>query len=166
MKACTEQLTPPGVQLGTLRTREHLNESARNRLSRSPGQRADTSHQALPINRADLIQNDLASLTLKRHCQARRIVSLRGGHGCDDHRAQMPVHFIRGDHGAGTSFPDFRSLRGIERHKPDFIPLHVMGHHRQPFLSKSFGNRSSISSSSSGSAATARKACSQPCLGE
>src|ERR1019366_8509527 len=79
-----------------------------------------------------------------------------GGHWRDDRRAQISVHFGRGDYDARTRLPDFATDGGIKIHKPDFPT-----HHQTSSLSAALPN-SPITSASSPASAIFLAASAQP----
>src|SRR5438093_7260450 len=121
------------------RLTEHFEESSGALAGGARRNRSKLPQQALPINGAELIQDDLPGFSLKAHWHSSGIKP----HGCchrrNDDGLQITVHFIRRDDQARTGLLDLSAVRRIKAYEPDLIPLRRSVHHFHSFRSNSLG---------------------------
>src|SRR5437016_12516217 len=121
------------------RSTEHFEESSGDLAGGARRNRSKLPQQTLPINGAELIQDDLPGFSLKAHWHSSGIKP----HGCchrrNDDGLQITVHFIRRDDQARTGLLDLSAVRRIKAYEPDLIPLRRSVHHFHSLQSNSFG---------------------------
>jgi len=141
---------------------EHFDQNCGNCLGGVARDSSKLAPQALPIDSAELVQNDLTLFPLKAHLYPGGIRTDDSGHRSDHDRPQMLVHLVRRDHQAGAGFWDFNALCRIQGNHPHFVALWGTAYQRHSLRSNSPGSEASIRRSSCSDGPAARNASCHP----
>ena len=104
-------------------SRKHGPQGLQRQAQGRSAQRSQAFDQAHAVERAQLIQNDQALLALECERDSKGRRPRAGGHGRDDHSAQMRVHLDGRDDHAGASLADLAAQRRVELCQPDVAGL-------------------------------------------
>ncbi len=80
------------------------------------------------VHSPNLIQDDLPGLPFESKRDTSRVGSAFRGHGSDDDRVDVLIHFIRRNDETGTGLPDFTALCGIQADEKDIEAGHYHVH--------------------------------------
>lgn len=110
---------------------------------------SEATHEALPINRSDLVQHDVSDPSAEPTRDSKWIRMAAGGHGGHDEGAKVGVQLIRGNDHTWARLLDFSATGGIETHQKDVTAPDSLGpHHFHSLSSKRVEMRGSGSASS------------------
>lgn len=102
--------------------REHFGEYGQCGLADPFGDLSESPDQTHPVDRAQLVEDDLSGLALEPARYARRIDPALGCHRRDNHRGDMAIHLIRRHHEVRPSLLDFSADGGARIFGADGIP--------------------------------------------